>query len=156
MKKRALLIIFLVASILWALFIFSNSLQTGESSGEMSGSVTEAINKLLGAISPSLEVTHRFVRKAAHFCEFGVLSTLVSFTLYFFFAKSDKRELWCLLAIPISALVAACDETIQLFVDGRGGSAVDVLIDTSGACAAALIFLGITLIMKLHNKRTKT
>ena len=156
MKKRALLIIFLVASILWALFIFSNSLQTGESSGEMSGSVTEAINKLLGAISPSLEVTHRFVRKAAHFCEFGVLSTLVSFTLYFFFAKSDKRELWCLLAIPISALVAACDETIQLFVDGRGGSAVDVLIDTSGACTAALIFLVITLIMKLHNKRTKT
>ena len=156
MKKRALLIIFLVASILWALFIFSNSLQTGESSGEMSGSVTEAINKLLGAISPSLEVTHRFVRKAAHFCEFGVLSTLVSFTLYFFFAKSDKREFWCLLAIPISALVAACDETIQLFVDGRGGSVVDVLIDTSGACTAALIFLGITLIVKLHNKRTKT
>ena len=156
MKKRALLIIFLVASILWALFIFSNSLQTGESSGEMSGSVTEAINKLLGAISPSLEVTHRFVRKAAHFCEFGVLSTLVSFALYFFFEKSDKRELWCLLAIPISALVAACDETIQLFVDGRGGSVVDVLIDTSGACAAALIFLGITLIVKLHNKRTKT
>ena len=156
MKKRALLIIFLVASILWALFIFSNSLQTGESSGEMSGSVTEAINKLLGAISPSLEVTHRFVRKAAHFCEFGVLSTLVSFALYFFFAKSDKRELWCLLAIPISALVAACDETIQLFVDGRGGSVVDVLIDTSGACAAALIFLGITLIVKLRKKRTKT
>ena len=121
----------------------------------MSGSVTEAINKLLGAISPSLEVTHRFVRKAAHFCEFGVLSTLVSFALYFFFAKSDKRELGCLLAIPISALVAACDETIQLFVDGRGGSAVDVLIDTSGACAAALIFLGITLIVKLHKKRTK-
>ena len=156
MKKRALLIIFLVASILWALFIFSNSLQTGESSGEMSGSVTEAINKLLGAISPSLEVTHRFVRKAAHFCEFGVLSTLVSFALYFFFAKSDKRELWCLLAIPISALVAACDETIQLFVDGRGGSVVDVLIDTSGACAAALIFLGITLMVKLRKKRTKT
>ena len=156
MKKRALLIIFLVASILWALFIFSNSLQTGESSGEMSGSVTEAINKLLGAISPSLEVTHRFVRKAAHFCEFGVLSTLVSFTVDFVFAKSDKRELWCLFAIPISALVAACDETIQLFVDGRGGSAVDVLIDTSGACAAALIFLGITLIVKLRNKRTKT
>ena len=122
----------------------------------MSGSVTEAINKLLGAISPSFEVTHRFVRKAAHFCELGVLSTLVSFTLYFFFAKSDKRELWCLLAIPISAIVAACDETIQLFVDGRGGSVVDVLIDTSGACTAALIFLGITLIVKLHNKRTKT
>ena len=149
-------IILAALSVCWAIFIFSNSLQSGESSGEMSGSVTEAINKLLGAISPSFALTHRFVRKAAHFCEFGVLSTLVSFTLYFFFAKSDKRELWCLLAIPISALVAACDETIQLFVDGRGGSVIDVLIDTSGACAAALIFLGITLIMKLHKKRTKT
>ena len=156
MKKRTLPIILAALSVCWAIFILSNSLQTGESSGEMSGSVTEAINKLLGAISPSLALTHRFVRKAAHFCEFGVLSTLVSFTLYFFFAKSEGRELWCLLAIPISALVAACDETIQLFVDGRGGSVIDVLIDTSGACAAALIFLGITLIMKLHNKRTKT
>lgn len=149
-------IILAALSVCWAIFIFSNSLQSGESSGEMSGSVTEAINKLLGAISPSLALTHRFVRKAAHFCEFGVLSTLVSFTLYFFFAKSDKRELWCLLAIPISALVAACDETIQVFVDGRGGSVIDVLIDTSGACAAALIFLGITLIVKLRKKRTKT
>ena len=149
-------IILAALSVCWAIFIFSNSLQSGESSGEMSGSVTEAINKLLGAISPSLALTHRFVRKAAHFCEFGVLSTLVSFTLYFFFAKSDKRELWCLLAIPISALVAACDETIQLFVDGRGGSVIDVLIDTSGACTAALIVLGITLIGKLRKKRTKT
>ena len=36
------------------------------------------------------------------------------------------------------------------------GSVIDVLIDTSGACTAALIFLGITLIVKLRKKRTKT
>ena len=156
MKKYTLPIIFFVASILWALFIFSNSLQTGESSGEMSGSVTDFINSVLGSVSPSLEVTHRFVRKAAHFCEFAMLSTLICFAIYFFFFTHARRELLCLLAIPASTLVAACDETIQLFVDGRGGSVIDVLIDTSGACAAVLVFLGITLLIKLHNKRTKT
>lgn len=156
MKKYTLPIIFFVASILWALFIFSNSLQTGESSGEMSGSVTDFINSVLGSVSPSLEVTHRFVRKAAHFCEFAMLSLLVCFAIYFFLKDHARRECLCLLAIPASALVAACDETIQLFVDGRGASVIDVLIDTSGACAAVLVFLGITLLIKLHNKRTKT
>lgn len=121
----------------------------------MSGSVTELINSILGSISPSLEVTHRFVRKAAHFCEFAMFSTLACFAIYFFFKDHARREYLCLLAIPLSALVAACDETIQLFVDGRGASAIDVLIDSSGACAAALIFLGITLLIKLHIKKTK-
>ena len=155
MKKRALPIIFATLSVAWALFIFSNSLQTGESSGEMSGSVTEFINGILGSISPSLEISHRFVRKAAHFCEFGVLSTLVCFAIYFWLNENKRREILCLLAIPVSALVASCDEFIQLFVDGRGASVIDVLIDTSGASAAALLFLGIVLLIKLHKKRTK-
>ena len=132
-------------------------MQTGENSGEMSGSVTELINGILGSISPSLEVTHRFVRKAAHFSEFAVLGVLLCFGIYSFAkGKYQRRELVCFFAVPIATVVAMCDEFIQLFVDGRGGSWIDVLIDASGASAATLVFFGITVLIKLYKeKRTK-
>ena len=157
MKRKTLTWIFAIASFLWALFIFSNSMQTGENSGEMSGSVTELINGILGSVSPSLEVTHRFVRKAAHFSEFAVLGILLCFGIYSFAkGKYQRRELVCFFTVPIATVVAMCDEFIQLFVDGRGGSWIDVLIDTSGASAAALVFFGITVLIKLYKeKRTK-
>ena len=123
----------------------------------MSGSVTELINGVLGSISPYFEVTHRFVRKAAHFGEFAVLGILLCFGIYFFArGKYQRRELVCFFAVPIATAVALCDEFIQLFVDGRGGSWLDVLIDASGASAAALVFFGITMLIKLYKgKRTK-
>ena len=37
------------------------------------------------------------------------------------------------------ALYAATDETHQLLVDGRGGSALDVLLDSSGVLAGVLL-----------------
>ena len=43
-KIRIHPIFFWVACALWALFIFVNSMQTGNESEQMSGSVTEAIN----------------------------------------------------------------------------------------------------------------
>ena len=36
-------------------------------------------------------------------------------------------------------IVAVMDESIQLFVDGRAGRALDVLIDSCGACFGVLI-----------------
>ena len=48
------------------------------------------------------------------------------------------------------------EKKIDFILALGGGSVIDVLIDTSGACTAALIFLGITLIVKLRKKRTKT
>lgn len=156
MKKRTLPIVFTVASFVWAIFIFSNSLQTGESSGQLSGSATELINRIIGSVFPTVEVSHLFVRKSAHFCEFALMSLLVSFAIYFFARESKRRELLCLIAIPVSALIGACDETIQLFVEGRGASVIDVMIDTSGGATAALIFLGITLLIRFHRqKKTK-
>jgi len=38
--------------------------------------------------------------------------------------------------------VACCDETIQLFSDGRAGAIVDVMLDSSGVlCGCALLYL---------------
>ena len=53
-----------------------------------------------------------------------------------------------LIALPFSVLYAASDEVHQLFVDGRAGSAVDVLIDSGGALFGILLAVLAFLIFK--------
>ena len=158
-KIRVLPIVLWSACLLWVLFIFINSMQTGSESGEMSGNVTEAINEVLHVISPSWNVGHLFVRKAAHFSEFALLALLFGFAyLTTFVSGLDERvplrRLSCvLLALPSAVLVAAIDETIQLFVEGRVGSAVDVLIDSSGAaCSVLVLFMVLALTNRKKNR----
>jgi VanZ family protein len=143
------------ASAIWVIFIFSNSMRTGESSGAMSGSVTEFINSILSSISPTLEVSHRFVRKSAHFLEFAMLSLLFCFAIYLSLPDryAKKREFLVLMAAPLSMLVASGDECIQVFIDGRGGSVIDVLIDTAGAGTSALCFFLVALLIKRIKKK---
>jgi VanZ family protein len=57
-----------------------------------------------------------------------------------------------LVAYPfLGSLLAACtDETIQMFVDGRGSSLMDVWVDAFGALT------GIILLVLGHHLRKKT
>lgn len=131
-------------------------MQTGNESGAMSGSVTDAINAFLGSIHNSLHVSHHFVRKAAHFTEFALLATLLCFAVRSLTRKNDQNKhnlLWVFAAFFGAVITAAIDETIQLFTDGRVGSAVDVLIDSSGAACATLVFFLILVVLK--RKRTE-
>jgi len=158
-KRRILVITFFSLAFLWALFIWSNSLKPGNVSGEMSGSVLRFINDILGNISPNLTLSHLFVRKMAHFLEFAVLSVLFCLSCYFLFAvdKTINKSLFIFISLPASFMVAAIDETIQLFVEGRAGKFTDVLIDTSGAlCAVLIFFLVVCLKNKLHRKTPAT
>lgn len=147
------------ACALWTLFIFANSLQTGNESGQMSGNVTQFINDVLHTVSPKLSVGHLFVRKTAHFCEFALLALLFCFAFWSTLvpnvsARVPFERICCvLLALPCAISVAAIDETIQLFVDGRVGSVVDVLIDSSGAtCATLIFFLTVALLNRKKNE----
>ena len=160
MNKKALYVSITLWSVsfVWIAFIFANSLQTGSESGEMSGSVSRFINQLLSLIHPSLKLSHLFIRKMAHFSEFALLATLLCFAIRSR-CRAQGREVcraeWVLLALPFSVIVAACDETIQLFTDGRSGSAVDVLIDSAGAaCATLIFFLALCLTEKSRNKKS--
>ena len=69
--------IFITITLIWTAVIFSFSLQSGEVSGDLSGSVLEA---LLGFFMPGvlespekLELFHLILRKCAHFTEFMIL-----------------------------------------------------------------------------------
>ena len=154
-REKIISVILWLVSALWIAFIFANSLQTGTESGQMSGSVTDTINSLLGAIHPSLHVSHLFVRKAAHFCEFAMLALVLCFAVRSVTRKNDAKKnniFWIFTALLCSVITGAIDETIQLFVDGRGGSVIDVFIDSAGAACTTLAFFFVLWLVKREKK----
>jgi VanZ family protein len=136
MKNRKF--VFIIITLIWTAVIFSFSLQSGEVSGDLSGSVLEA---LLGFFMPGvlespekLELFHLILRKCAHFTEFMILGVLSSITL-----KHMKVGYKSIIGLGYCVLIASLDETLQLFISGRAGRVQDVLIDSAGALAGIVI-----------------
>ena len=128
--------------ILYTLFIFSNSLQTGETSGHLSGQLTKAILGFLSSLGIDLpyDGAHHFIRKAAHFSEYFILGLLVSHA-----QKKAKILNFDYLCIALWTLAVPCiDETLQLFTAGRAGSPYDVLLDMCGCLCGAMVYRIIT------------
>ena len=69
------------------------------------------------------------IRKIAHFFVYFVLGILVLLTLKEYNVKKNI----CYYAILICFLYSVSDEIHQLFVDGRSGEFLDVLLDTFGS-----------------------
>lgn len=136
----------------WALvlavmiFIFSMSSANGKASSQMSNSLLLKIAEITG-----IEISSHFIRKAAHFCEFALLSFLLTNTVFATF-KNKKAGLF---AFPFACLYAVTDELHQLFSDGRACSVKDMLIDSSGALLGAVLFSVIILIYIKHIERKK-
>ena len=127
-------------------FIWGNSLLPGEASGALSRWVKELITALLGLTSTG-EGGHGLLRKLAHFTEFCTLGMCLSW-LFGMLLKKPFFPAWG------AGFLAACiDETIQLFVPGRGLGIKDVGIDTAGVLVG-LVF--IILINKKQNLEDKT
>jgi len=74
-------------------------------------------------------------RKLVHAAEYALLCFLWMRALSTRI-RDPRRAL--ALALAVSIAYAALDEYHQTFVDGRDGSPIDVVIDTLGACAAAI------------------
>ena len=130
--------IFITITLIWTAVIFSFSLQSGEVSGDLSGSVLEA---LLGFFMPGvlespekLELFHLILRKCAQFTEFMILGVLSSIAL-----KYMKVGCKSIIGLGYCMLIASLDETLQLFVSGRAGRVQDALIDSAGALVGVLV-----------------
>ncbi len=130
--------IFITITLIWTAVIFSFSLQSGDVSGDLSGSVLEVI---LGFFMPGvlespekLELFHLILRKCAHFTEFMILGILSSIALNYM-----KVGYKSIVGFGYCVLVASLDETLQLFVSGRAGRVQDVLIDSAGALVGILV-----------------
>lgn len=153
MNKR--MSIFLVLAILWMAVIFAFSSRDGDESTNDSHEVGLFIGKI---IIPNFEKKTEeeqiefaedidfLIRKIAHGTEYAILGMLLCGAII---DVPDKRN-WF---IPwVGATLYACtDEIHQMFVPGRDGKPLDVLIDSTGAFIGA----GITLLVirNILNKR---
>ena len=124
--------------ILWLAVIFINSSTVGATNN-----TSRIIRPLLEWLFPSatpamLDVYHGYIRKLAHFTEYGVLSFLAARA---FWASSQNvlRRFWYVHAFLLAALVAALDEYNQSFNNARTGSVYDVLIDVAGSLFAVAV-----------------
>lgn len=157
MKDKRLLIARIVMTVLSAgaiCFIFGNSLMNAEDSSKMSAGVLEMLNRWLCSLRIDFELNSYMVRKAAHFTEFAVLGALLCSTAYLYLFKRLRSAL---IAVPLGALTAVCDELIQTISEGRSCQIRDMLIDASGVLTGALIaLLMITLIIQNKKNKIKT
>ena len=136
-------------SILWIMVIFSFSLQNGEESGKLSGGI---VAWFVGLFFPEdfahIELVHFLVRKAAHFTEYFILGNLLSLTV-----REAKWKKVLLAPWLMGTMVACCDETIQLFSDGRAGQITDVMIDSSGVFTGCVILALLLALLERRNRR---
>jgi VanZ family protein len=152
MNRRSVLWWCLAAS--WAAKIFW--LATETFSSERSGSHLKMLFALFNLdVSPEVFRTiHLALRKSAHLLEYCLLGALVFRALGATRANMTRLQLSAL-SILISAAYAFSDEFHQMFVNGRGPSVVDWMIDTIGAALGVLLLSIGPLALRPHHDKLK-
>lgn len=136
-------IVLIIITLLWMTSIFMFSNQKSEKSTDKSHSLISntivRIYKIFDS-NPSDEKIESIintwdvpVRKTAHFLEYLILGVLIFLT----FREFKINNIY--LMILFCFLYACSDEIHQLFVVGRDGNFIDVLIDTLGSTSGILI-----------------
>ncbi len=158
MKSKKTVVLRICLTALTALFIawiYSNSLKNAEQSTAQSGKVLTLLKNIFAFLFPESDVviSMRFVRKAAHFCEYALLGFLLFFTLK---SYGIRTLISCAVAYIGSTLVAFSDEGLQFLSDGRAPALLDVLIDSAGAlCGVAAAFVLCLTVQAVVKKRKK-
>jgi VanZ family protein len=130
--------------VLWALVIFTASSTAGASQN-----TSMFIGPLLKWFFPNespeaLAVYHGYIRKLAHFTEYGILAFL-GFRAY---AKSSVvilTSFWPIWSFLTVAVIASADEYNQSLNPARTGSVYDVLIDCAGGATVILVLMAFSL-----------
>ena len=128
MKKHFSIILLII----WMIVIFVMSSFNAEESSNQSGFIVSFIANFFN-INNTLLVS-LIVRKMAHFLEYFILGILMLNVIV-----NYNKKIY--LAYIFSILYACLDEVHQLFVSGRSGQIMDVLIDSMG------IIIGILLVI---------
>lgn len=134
----------LILIIFWMGLIFSFSSDNADQSNKKSDGIIITMVEAFYGRDLSIDEKDKWinylvvpVRKGAHFSVYLVLGLLI-FSFLLEFMKNGYKSI--LLSIGISFLYACSDEIHQLFVPGRSGNILDVLIDTVGASVGVLVF----------------
>ena len=158
--KRILCAVFLVLTLAWIGFIFSNSLDSGTESSQKSGSVHKVVNEVAQSLGATEEISEATIRTSAHFSEFALLGILVCADILLLVprdmrSKPSRRDLLLLTALPFCILMAILDEILQKFSPGRAMQFIDVAVDSAGALCGVLLFSAVFFTVRAaRRKRT--
>ena len=124
-------------------FIWGNSLLPDT----LSAALSRFIGSLLGGEGTGADGSgDHLLRKLAHFFEFASLGFLLAWLMGMY-----QRKPWYAL---LPGVAAACvDESIQIFVPGRGPRVSDVGIDSLGICLGIVLIYFMNNLYKLWRKR---
>ena len=134
-KQKTLLIILAILTLTTVVFIFSNSLKSGEESREASGRFAEIFGGAIRFFFGEDADVNYVVRKGAHLTEFALLGALTFLLVRALTEFSGVKLLSC--GFFGTLAVAVIDEYIQTFT-GRTSLVSDVLIDFAGALLGML------------------
>ncbi len=136
--RLALKILLPVLCGLWLVFIFTNSLRTGEESTVQSNAVVEAVQTVAKWVAPQSQIAnatgedyaklHGIVRTLAHFAEFAVLGALAAWC----YCAYTLQIRHCYIPVLGTLLIPLIDELLQKFTAGRAASLFDILVDSLG------------------------
>lgn len=152
--RKAAGIGFALAAAMTVVFIFSNSLQSAEISGAVSGGILKAINSWIEARG-LITISEQLLRKCAHLFEFGILGLFASSATLLLSHPTAKSFTSPAVATATASVIAICDETIQYFVPGRACLITDMLIDTLGAAIGTATVTLIHIAIERHRKNRK-
>jgi VanZ family protein len=126
--------------ILWMTVIFTASSTAGASQN-----TSMIIRPLLewlfpGAPPATLDVYHGYIRKLAHFTEYGILGFFAA-RAFWYSSQTVLQKFWFVWAFLFVAFVASVDEYNQSYNPLRTGSGYDVSIDVAGGLFVIAVFL---------------
>lgn len=151
-NKKKIKYVKCIIAIICCIIIFSFSAVPATASTKQSKGLTYNVIKLLNGnklsekeLTKLTKKVNPLVRKIAHFSIYMILAIVT----YMFIeelnikSKSEKERLrkniiyTCIFCI----IYAVFDEIHQIYVPGRTGKAIDVIIDTLGSCMGIVILL---------------
>lgn len=139
-KTKAATYVWVAALALWIGFIWGHSLISGVDSAAESGffvALFSSVFKVFGVVDASQQSL--IVRKLAHFLEHAVLGILATGAARALFAGKPHQRRWWAFTLAVCVAVPCIDETIQMFVPGRGPAIRDVCIDLAGCAFGCLV-----------------
>jgi VanZ family protein len=122
----------------WLVFIYLAS--TDAFSAKHTASILEPILRWFdpGISRAKIRSIHFVVRKAGHFCEYGILAVFAARAFRWTRGLGFYKH-WALWAIALVAVYSLTDEFHQSFVSSRTASIYDSMIDTAGGLTGLLV-----------------